>query len=240
MEALNRAVEPLETDPLCIFADIGGEGSGGHADPSIITILRGPRLIRQIELMGRDTTQLSDAIADVTNTELANLPADAQFAVGVDVIGIGRGVFDQLVNVQRLRNVYRLDVSTEALNPQEYHRMRDQVWWELREGFMSTKEISLPMPDGHLVKKDDLDELIGELTSIKWAEVVTGHSGKIKVQGKGNSSGIPGVKPLARSPNRGDSLCGAWWLYKHAVSRIPPKHQRQRRVRQRPANWKAL
>ena len=239
MEAQERIVEEFDNDPLVIFSDVGGEGGGSGADPSIVTILRGPRLVQQITLQGQDTTQLSDAIAGVWKDALSSLPADTQWAVGVDVIGIGRGVYDQLNNVQRIRHLYRVDVSERPLDDRKFHRLRDQVWWEMREGFMDLREVVLPNPqrEGCLMKKDEIDELIGELTSIKWAEVL----GKIKVQGKGNSSGIPNVRPLTKSPNRADSLVGAWWLYKHAVSRIP-RARRQRRVRSfhgRAVSWKA-
>lgn len=224
--AQDRIVEQFDNDPLVVFADIGGEGTAVTADPSVVSVLRGPVLTRQIELKGQDTTALSDKIAEILKDELSSLPSDTQWAVGVDYIGIGRGVYDQLRNVQLIRNLYKVDVSEKALNDQKFHRLRDQVWWEMREGFMDLREISLPNPqrDGCAMKKADLDELIDELTSIKWAEV----GGKIKVQGKGNSSGIPNVRPLSSSPNRADSLVGAWWLLKHAVSRIP-RARRQRR-----------
>jgi len=238
LAAQDRVVEAFDNDPLVIFADIGGEGTGTGADPSIITVLRGPALVRQVELQGQDTTQLSDRIAAITKDELASLPADTQWAVGVDVIGIGRGVYDQLNNVQRMRSLFRVDVSERPLDDRKYHRLRDQVWWEMREGFMDLREVVLPnaQREDCAMKKDEIDELIGELTCIKWAEV----QGKIKVQGKGNSSGIPNVRPLTKSPNRADSLVGAWWLYKHAVSRIPrARRTRQRFTRQRALSWKA-
>jgi len=238
MDAQERVVEQFENDPLVVFADIGGEGSGSGADPSIVTIMRGPVVRKQITLTGQDTTQLSDSIAGIWKDELSSLPADTQWAVGVDYIGIGRGVYDQLNNVQRIRYLYKLDVSEKPLNERRYHRLRDQVWWEAREGFMEAREVVLPnlQRDDCLMKKDEIEELIDELTSIKWAEVL----GKIKVQGKGNSSGIPNVRPLSKSPNRADSFIGAWWLYKHAVSRIPRARRiRHVRRRSRAISWKA-
>jgi hypothetical protein len=231
--ATEREVELLLTDPLCIFIDVGGEGGkeGKGADPSIITILKGPKLLRQVELLNKNTTELSDAVAAEVGRELMALPSDAQVAIGVDTIGIGRGVYDQLVNVQLLQHVYRFDVSESALDEKRFHRLRDQGWWELREGCMETKELVIPAD----MDREALDTLIAELTSIKWAEVL----GKIKVQGKGASSGIPGVKPLAKSPNRGDSLVGAWWLYKHCTSRMPAGLRRMRRIRRKQVSWKA-
>lgn len=231
MAAASRVVEILPTDPLCIFIDVGGSGdSSGEPDPSVITVMRGPRVVRQSKLKNKNTTELSDAVAAEVARELIGLPIDVQYAVGVDTIGIGRGVYDQLCNVQQLRHVFRLDVSELATNEKKYHRLRDQVWWELREGCMDVKELSITG-----LSRDELDELISEITSIKWAEV----QGKIKVQGKGASSGIPNVKPLARSPNRGDSLVGAWYVYKHCTSRMPVAARRTRIRARRQVSWKA-
>ena len=155
---------------------------------------------------------------------LASVGSEVQYAIGVDVIGIGRGVRDQLVNVQKLR-VFSIDVSQKPLNEGRYHRLRDQMYWELREGFMDALEISLRiMKKGQPVTDD---ELIGQLTSIRWAEV----DGKIKIQGKGLSSGIPHVPPLANSPDKADALAIAWWLYKHCTSKMPPGQRRMRRQR---------
>ncbi|MCU9930988.1 hypothetical protein OFL77_27020, partial [Escherichia coli] len=67
--------------------------------------------MKQIALQGQDTTQLSDKIAQILKEELASLPVDTQWAVGVDYIGIGRGVYDQLRNVQLVRNLHKVDVS---------------------------------------------------------------------------------------------------------------------------------
>jgi hypothetical protein len=85
-------------------------------------------------------------------------------------------------------------------------------------------------------------ELIGQLTSIKWATVILGDAHKIKVQGKGSSSGIPNVKPLAFSPNESDSLALAWYAYRHYCSRVP--YERRGRpswsARRRVASWKTV
>jgi hypothetical protein len=84
---------------------------------------------------------------------------------------------------------------------------------------------------GHLVVDDDL---VGQLTSIKWDEV----KGKIKIQGKGSESGLPGVPPLTSSPDEMDALAIAWFLYKHRCSRMPAHLRRVRRERRVPVSWK--
>ena len=230
MEATRRTVETLENDPLCVFLDVGGEGD----DPSVLTVLRGPTVLEQVEYKQKDTTELAYRVAGKLATHLASLSADVQYAVGVDTIGLGRGVYDQLMNLHRIRNVYKLDVSELPMDPTRFHRMRDQVWWELREGCMDTRELALTLPGAPQLVQDTV---VSEITSIKWAEV----NGKIKVQGKGSSSGIPGVRPLAKSPNYGDALCGAWYLYKHCTSRLPALHRRVRNSRRaKVPSWKAL
>lgn len=223
MAAQSRVLETLDTDPLVIAADVGGPNRG--ADPSIVIPMRGPQVIDIHTHAEKDTTQLSDRIAGHLQTHLSSVGSEVQFAVGVDVIGIGRGVRDQLVNVQKLKHVYSIDVSQKPLNEARYHRLRDQMYWELREGFMDLLEISLRIMQRGVQKFDD--EIIGQLTSIRWAEV----DGKIKVQGKGLSSGIPHVPPLANSPDKADALAIAWWLYKHCTSKMPPGVRRRRMQR---------
>jgi hypothetical protein len=181
-------------------------GEDGN-DKSIVLTLQGPKMTGLKEMTDKNTVQLGDLVAGQVRTALTSLPMDTQFQIGVDTIGIGRGVYFHLTDVQRLRHVHMIDVSQKALDERRYHRLRDQIWWELREAFVETREI--------VILNDD--ELIGQLTSIKWGEV----DGRIKIQGKGGSSGIPGVPPLSSSPDKADALAMAWWLYKHFCSRMP-------------------
>lgn len=229
MASRDRVNVRLTNDPLCVFIDVGGEGD----DPSCVTALRGPDVIWQHLYKRKEPTELAELVATRLSEELSNLPDGAQYAVGVDSIGLGRGVYSNLLLIHQIRNLYKLDVSESPLAATRFHRMRDQVLWELREGFIDQRAIVLGSEWDH----EDWDELLGELTTIKWAEV----SGKIKVQGKGGSSGIPGVKPLLKSPNRLDSLAGAWWLYQHYCSRMPDEPRfRRRRMQRRPVrSWKA-
>lgn len=229
LEATGRVVRLEAWDPVCVFVDVGGDGE----DPSVVTVLRGPRVMRQVCLRKQDTVQVADAVAGVIAAEAMSVEPGVQVAVGVDTIGLGRGVYDQLWHVHQVRGLYRLDVSEQPMAPERFHRLRDQVWWELREGLVEQRELSL-LSEG--LGGRELEELVAELTTIRWAEV----GGKIKVQGKGSASGIPHVRPLAKSPNRGDSLAGAWWLYRHAVSRVPVGMRRLRLARRRVVSWKAV
>ena len=223
MDATEREILTLPGDPLVIPIDVGGSNGG---DKSIIMPMRGDKLLRIQEFEYNNTTQLSDAVAGDLKTELAAIDEDVQFAVGVDTIGIGRGVYDQLVNIQQIKRCFGIDVSERPLDPTRFHRLRDQVWWETREAFMEEKTPSIINDD----------ELIGQLTSIQWAEV----NGKIKVQGKGSSSGIPGVPPLAESPDKADAYCLGRWLLKHYCSVMPLSARLHRMRRQKVGSWKTV
>lgn len=234
MDALERRRVILPGDPLVIPVDVAGAGE--QADESIVGTMRGTTLLKLKAFKYHDTTTLGDAVAGHLKNELMGLDGEMQHAVGVDVIGMGRGVYDHLVNIQQIRRCFGIDVSERALDPQRFARLRDQVWWELREAFMEEKSMCLAMTDDRGNPLVD-DELVGQLTSIQWGEV----NGKIKVQGKGESSGIPGVKPLAVSPDRGDTVAMGHWLLKHYCSTMPlaAKLKRQRRAAQE-ASWKVV
>jgi phage terminase large subunit len=224
MDALERRQIVLPGDPLVIPVDVAG--AGAQADESIVGTLRGNTLTKLKAFKFHDTTALGDAVAGHLKNELMGLEPGQQYAVGVDVIGMGRGVYDHLVNVQQIRRCFGIDVSEKALDPLRFPRLRDQVGWELREAFMEEKSICLNLTDERGQPYVD-DELVGQLTSIQWGEV----NGKIKVQGKGESSGIPGVKPLAVSPDRFDTLAMGHWLLKHYCSTMPLAARLQRRRR---------
>ncbi len=232
MAAKDRQVLELPSDPLVIPIDVGGAEEGG--DETDVFVFRGPRLKHITVYEQKEISQLGHLVAGHLKTELTNLDPGVQFAIGVDSIGLGRGLYDNLINIQKLANVHAIDVSEKPLDEKRFHRLRDQVWWEVREAFMEKRTPAFS-PDLNL---EYLDELIGELTSIKWAEV----NGKIKVQGKGSSSGIPGVPPLTSSPNKADAFCIGWWVYQHCCSRMPAQARRRRYVRDpsRLPSWKTM
>ncbi len=226
MDATERKIELLDSDPLVIPVDVGGSNNTEDTpdparqagDPSIVMPFRGPMVIGIQEFTDKNTVRLAQHVAGYLRDQLSQLSTDVQYAVGVDTIGMGRGVRDHLTEIERLRNVYSIDVSEKPIDEKRFHRLRDQVYWEAREAFMDLREPAIP--------NDEI--LIGELTSIKWGEV----NGKIKIQGKGLSSGIPGVKALTHSPNRADAWVMGWYLYKHCCSRMPISAKRER-LRQR-------
>jgi phage FluMu gp28-like protein len=80
-----------------------------------------------------------------------------------------------------------VDVRRTARNEQRFVRLRDELWWKLREQF-EKGNISIP---------DDSD-LVDQLSSVKWSE----QNGRIKVQGKKE------MKANGKdSPDEADALC---------------------------------
>lgn len=232
MAASERKIEIQPYDALSVGVDVGGGGSGG--DPSVVTLLRGPKVVALHEFVGVDEFRLGDLVADLVKGEQASLAPDAPFAIVVDYGGLGRSTYNVLQEKYHFANLYRVDAAETPARADEFHRMRDELWWELREAFMETKEIVL---DPQLT---NYDELIAQLTSIKWASVHLNGKTRTKVQGKGSSSGIPNVKPLLKSPNEADSLCLAWRGYLRYCGRIPTQFRAQSSWHHREVSWKAM
>lgn len=217
LAASERQIEIQPHDALSIGVDVGGGGSGG--DPSIVTVMRGPKLVELHEFVGVDEFRLADHVVKILAQERENMAPDAPFAIVVDYGGLGRSTYKMLTESShhRLQNVYGVDVAESPTRDEEFHRLRDEVWWELREAFMDTKEIAIEPT----IK--NYDELLAQLTSIKWASVMLNGRTRTKVQGKGSSSGIPNVKPLLHSPNEADSLCLAWRGYHRYCTKVPAR-----------------
>lgn len=239
MAAMERQITISENDPLCIGVDVGGGGSGG--DPSVVAVMRGPKLVELQEHVEVDEFRLADLVAQVLSAERANLAPDASYAVLVDSGGLGRSTLKMLREKHLIKNVYGIDAAESPIRDSEFHRLRDELWWELREAFMESKELVIENDPERRSKIQKSDELISQLTSIKWGTVELNGRTRTKVQGKGSSSGIPNVKPLLHSPNQADALCLAWRGYLRYCSKVPQRfRQASTYHRAQPLSWKIL
>ncbi len=96
--------------------------------------------------------------------------------IGVDVIGIGAGVYDRLAEQEYA--VHAVNVATSSdmrdLSGQlQFVNLRSALWWMLREALDPNGEVLLAIPP------DDL--LIGDLAAPRWTYTSTG---KVKVESK--------------------------------------------------------
>lgn len=237
--AMERRIAVQDHDPLCIGVDVGGGGSGG--DPSVIAVMRGPKLVELQVHTEVDEFRLADLVARVLKVELSGLAPGSSYAVLVDYTGLGRSTYKVLQEKHDVRNLYAIDSAESPTRDTEFHRMRDELWWELREGFMDSKELVIENDPEFRHKIQHVDELISQLTTIKWGAVELNGRTRTKVQGKGSSSGLPNVKPLLHSPDEADALCLAWRGYTHYCSAIPIQHRASvGHYRSRTASWKTM
>lgn len=200
MDATTRDGILDENEPLTIGVDVGGSGE----DKTVIIAGRGHILIpyskdRPIfDIQGMDTSQIAEKVhgmlADLLDGE------EQQYAIAIDVIGIGAGVYSHLKHVSKLTNLYDVNVSELPSQEDRFHRLRDEIWWHVRESF----EKRMPC-----IPKDD--ELIAELTNIRWEE----HGGKIKVEGKKELR-----KRGVSSPNKADAFCLREYARRYCISRV--------------------
>ena len=193
--AVGRDIVPLPDDTLGIGVDV----SRGGDDKTIVMPLRGCRVDVAKRAdgtwepipsnQGYDGVQVANWIQWDVQGRLAEMDA-TRYAVAVDVIGVGASVFDHLRRFSGLRNVYGVDVSRLPMNQDRFHRLRDEILWGLRDAFLQST-VSIPNDD----------ELIAELTTIRWKTP----SGKVKVEGKEE------LRALGRkSPNKMDALALAF------------------------------
>ena len=207
MSCVEQDVEPLDDDPNIMAIDVGRYGD----DASVVMSMHGPVVTRIEEYRSMDTEQLS-------NWAMSRIFDEEPAAVMVDVIGVGAGVADKLRH-RTEANVIDVNVSEmPSDDPGKFHRLRDELWWKLRELF-EKRAISIPNDP----------ELIGELTVMKYDMDM----GKVKVESKKQlrSRGIA-------SPNKADALCMTQYFGRDYLQRLR-RPMLRRRIDSR-LSWKTV
>lgn len=129
--------------------------------------------------------------------------------VGIDVIGIGAGVYDRL-NEQGYKKAKPVNVAEstsmkDSHGQLEFVNLRSAIWWGLRDALDPTGDEPMALPP------DDI--LTGDLTAPHWTYT---SSGKIKVEGK------PEIrKRIGRSTDGADALGLAWYVTYTRPMRYP-------------------
>ena len=199
MHATTRELLIEAETPRVLGIDVARYGD----DKSIILRRKGPIVEAIAEYAKLDSRELANwALSEIQDYDAA--------AAAIDVIGWGAGTYD-LLNELAPCPILPVNVAEAAGNAEQFSRLRDELWWHIRERFQSGT-ISIP-PD---------DELIGELTSIKYNFSKTSKE-KIKIESKQELRD----RGLA-SPNKADALC----LSEYAARFVGG------RTRQTPKNWR--
>jgi hypothetical protein len=182
MDAVDRDFKVGANEPYFLCVDVGAGG-----DESIILHIQGGRVVKIEEYNTKDTMELTGHVVRA----MEECEADAIY---VDVIGLGNGVYNRLREFRY--KVYSVDVRRTARNERKFRKVRDELWWKLREDF-ENGTISIPNDD----------RLINELSIIKYEP--TESDGKIVIESK---KSLRKRLPNGASPNRADALM----LYKYA------------------------
>ena len=175
MKAVNRDIVPCDDDPLISCVDLARQGD----DKSVILSRKGMVIDKDIRTFnGQNTMEMAGWVS-------AFISEEEPTCVGIDVIGMGYGVYDRLREIGH--RITSINVAESTSRKEKFDRLRDELWWKAREAF-EAGVISIP----------DDEELIFELSNVKYK---IESSGKIKVESKREMR-----KRGVQSPNKADSV----------------------------------
>ncbi len=176
-DAVDKELEPFPSDKLIFSLDVGAGG-----DDSVLLKRLGPKVLSPLEARGyNEPTKVVDwVVRDV----LAHSPA----LLYGDVIGWGWGVIGEIERkVKGIgTDVVSVKVSEKAFNEERFHRLRDELWWRMREAF---ERGTISIPDDPILK--------GDLNAPRYDD----STGIIKIESKEQMK-----KRGIESPNRADAL----------------------------------
>jgi hypothetical protein len=161
----------------------------------------------------KDTTESEALVGWIMGKVFAHEPQ----LVMIDPIGVGWGIAGMLrARLPHLRLI-DVNVSEVASENHRFYRLRDELYWRIRELF-EKRIISVP----------DDPILLGEATSIKFEEP----NGVVKIESKKDMR-RRGVK----SPNRFDALCLTEY-YSTEATRLVGRTRTSARSRHLAGSWR--
>jgi len=95
-------------------------------DKTIIYVFEGTEIIERVEMGYSRTTDVSDALTDLSRRH-------NHCQIVVDEIGIGGGVIDELH--KNGRRVISFNSANKAEEPDKFYNLRAEAWWELGQHF---------------------------------------------------------------------------------------------------------
>jgi hypothetical protein len=138
----------------------------------------------------------------------------------IDSIGVGWGIASMLRTRLPALRLIDVNVAEVASEDTRFFRLRDELYWRVRERFESRV---LSVPDDPI--------LLGEATSIKYEEP----NGVIKIESKKDMR-RRGVK----SPNRFDALCLTEYYEMESLRKLGAQRTNVRRRETVGPGWKVV
>ena len=188
IDSVGRDLVPLDGDQLLFSIDVGAGG-----DDTALLRRTGP-VVGTI-----DVSSIADS-EQLTGWLLRRILDEEPRVVLIDPIGVGWGVAGNL-RARCKMEVLDVNVAEVASDDARFFRLRDELWWRLREDF---EHRTITIPDDPV--------LIAELTAIRYEPDRL--DGKIKVESKKD------LKKRIESPNRADSLMMTEYFNPHDVRRM--------------------
>ena len=164
LAAADRDIDYTADDPLALGIDVARYGD----DSTVITACRGMVTTSIDEYTNLSGTQVADWAQ--TKIHEQHDEVDVPYGVGVDIIGVGASVYDQLERYGGIPMLYPVNVSESPANDVRFDRLRDEILWKVREEFQQG-----------IVRIPNCAEVMNECNTIKWVVLP---SGKIKVESK--------------------------------------------------------
>ena len=195
-QCIGKELDIDEEEPCYLGVDVARYGE----DKSIILPRQGLIIKPWESFQGMNTAILTDHVV-LTYDE-----NDAE-GCGVDVIGVGAGVADNL-RKRDMPGLFDINVHWASSDAQKFALLRDELWWRVREncmhGYYSFPDIKLP---GETLSLGQ--ELANELSSPRYE---FNRNGAVKVEGKKEMK-----KRGVASPNIADALCITEYFYGSAM-----------------------
>lgn len=168
IQCIGNEIYVPEEEPLYLGVDVARYGE----DKSIILPRKGLKIHPWKSFDRLNTILLGGHIIE-TYTEL-----EAE-GIGIDDIGVGGGVADWLMLRPGARNsVIPVNVATQSSDPKRYARLRDELWWLMRE---RCEKAQYSFPDATAKEREMSDELCNELASLTYD---FNGNGAVKVESK--------------------------------------------------------
>lgn len=176
MDARKRKdVEPI--GPVIGACDPARKGR----DYTSIAIRQGRKVLKVVRTKIDDTMVVAQRCAELIETYSLD-------AFMVDVVGLGAGVYDRLVQLGYGSVVYEAVASAQADKPEAFYNKRSEMWWRMAEWLQD--EVSIP----------DSDIIQGDLMMLSYSY---DSRDRFKLQSK---------KGLKRSPDIADAIAMTFYL----------------------------
>lgn len=128
-----RKCKQLVSGPLQIGVDPARYGD----DRSAIIRRRGRSAFKVQTHSKINTMELAGIVHSIIKSE-----APAQ--VAIDVVGLGAGVYDRLIELGHKDIVVAVNAASAALDPERYLNKRAEMWWEMRNWLAGDLPVSIP------------------------------------------------------------------------------------------------